>query len=295
MRQQVEHYLGTPGFVDDRLYSGGLFLYRPTRRVTSALHSWLEECVRWSVQDQLSLTHVLHKWDVLVKALDLNISKNAILNYHWRNEDNTHRWDDLYRNLPGQPSAFIYGDTATYELGAKFLADCETVQDWGCGAGGFKRFRPDSIGVDGSITPHATFQASLALHDQTSDGIFMRHVLEHNHNWRDILTNAIRRARKKVCVVLFTPMVEGETQELELATQQNFAAGILVPTLSLSHRALIDTILAAGPEFSDFRMEQVKSDTAFGIEIIIRITLIQTNTNHDPLPVHADAQLEVSC
>jgi hypothetical protein len=90
-------------------------------------------------------------------------------------------------------------------------------------------------------------------------------------------------------------MVEGETQELELATQQNFAAGVLVPTLSLSHRALIDTILAAGPEFSDFRMEQVKSDTAFGIEIIIRITLIQTNTNHDPLPVHADAQLEVSC
>ena len=30
--------------------------------------------------------------------------------------------------------------TITYELGYNFLKSCDKIEDWGCGAGGFKRF-----------------------------------------------------------------------------------------------------------------------------------------------------------
>ena len=51
------------------------------------------------------------------------------------------KWNKWYENLNKEHmSAFVYGDTETYQLGYNFLNSCNKVEDWGCGTGGFKRF-----------------------------------------------------------------------------------------------------------------------------------------------------------
>ncbi len=45
---------------------------------------------------------------------------------------NMNKWNDWYKEIEkSSPSAFRYADTITYKLGAKFLEDCEAVEDWG--------------------------------------------------------------------------------------------------------------------------------------------------------------------
>ena len=36
----------------------------------------------------------------------------------------------------------------------------------------------------------------------------MRHILEHNVNWRQILTNAIASFQKRMVLVIFTPLMD---------------------------------------------------------------------------------------
>lgn len=120
-----------------------------------------------------------------------------------------------------------YGDKLTYQLGAGFLADCKTVEDWGTGGGAFKTFRPDAIGVDGSKTPFADKTADLQKYVSNCEGVFMRHILEHNYNWQKILTNAIKSASKKICIVFFIPLSQSETKEIAFNK-------IGVPDLSIS-------------------------------------------------------------
>lgn len=116
------------------------------------------------------------------------------------------KWNWAYVNLTApQP----YGDTITYRLGARWLGDCEVVEDWGCGAGWFKEFCKNTyIGIDGSDTPYLTKKEDLVNYRSNADGIFMRHILEHNHEWRTILRNAIESFQKRMCLILFTPLVE---------------------------------------------------------------------------------------
>jgi hypothetical protein len=77
------------------------------------------------------------------------------------------KWNEWYKDLdPASPGSYRYGETITYRLGYEFLKDCNEIEDWGCGTGGFKRFiNPDDkinyIGVDGSITPHSNIKADL--------------------------------------------------------------------------------------------------------------------------------------
>ena len=59
------------------------------------------------------------------------------------------KWNDWYKDLdPDMPSSFKYSDTVTYEKGFNWLKPCKTIEDWGCGAGGFKRFfKTESINM----------------------------------------------------------------------------------------------------------------------------------------------------
>lgn len=125
---------------------------------------------------------------------------------------NLGKWDKSYAGLT-EPAP--YGDTESYRLGAEFLADCETVEDWGCGLGWFRRFRSGAyLGIDGSASPFADRVADLETYRSDADGIFMRHVLEHNYAWRAILDNALASFRRKMVLAIFTPWSEGETREL---------------------------------------------------------------------------------
>lgn len=120
------------------------------------------------------------------------------------------RWDRVFRRADPSKTV-LYGSETTYRHAAHFLRLCHQVEDWGCGLGGFRRFREQCIGVDSSKTPFADIKADLVNYqpEPSTDGILIRHVLENNEDWRSILLNAQRGENvRRICVILFTPMQE---------------------------------------------------------------------------------------
>ena len=182
-------------------------------------------------------------------------------------ESNVGKWDVDYAELSiDNPSEFNYGDTSTYLIGATFLIDCKSVEDWGCGAGGFKRFYNGKyIGIDGSHTPFAEKIVDLRTYHSKVDGIFMRHVLEHNYKWEYIIKNALLSYKKKMCLVLFTKFSE-TTREIA----HNISDGIDVPDISFDKNDLHYVIDKYGSKFILF--ENIKTDTQYGIEHVYLIT-----------------------
>lgn len=141
------------------------------------------------------------------------------------------KWDEWYKDADTMGS-FAYGDTITYKLAADFLADMKEVEDWGCGTGGFKRlYKGKYTGIDGSDNPFVDKVVDLQTYQSSVDGIMMRHVLEHNYNWKDILANAVSSFKKKYCLILFTPLLD-ETQEIA----HNKKHGVDVPDIAFNRK-----------------------------------------------------------
>ena len=179
------------------------------------------------------------------------------------------KWNGWYIDLDkNTPSAFHYGDTLTYSKGYEFLKECNTVEDWGCGAGGFKRFfldKPHTYrGIDGSDTPFANIKADLVTYTSVTEGLFMRHILEHNYQWKEVLQNALNSFTKKMCIVLFTPFVD-TTKEIA----HNLSHGVDVPDLSFSKDELISIF---DKNNLNYTIETHNTDTGYNIEHIIYIT-----------------------
>lgn len=103
----------------------------------------------------------------------------------------------------------IYG-TETYAKPIEWLLEkCNTIEDWGCGYAYARRFVPEGryFGVDGSpeAAPYADKITDLTTYTSSVDGIFIRHILEHNYNWQDILMNAVDSFTKRLVLIMFTP------------------------------------------------------------------------------------------
>ena len=81
------------------------------------------------------------------------------------------------------------------------------IEDWGCGLGGFRAFVPAGKyrGIDGSHSPFADEVVDLTTYTSEAEGVFIRHVLGHDHAWEAILRNAVASFRRKLVLVLFTP------------------------------------------------------------------------------------------
>jgi len=154
-----------------------------------------------------------------------------------------------------------YGSSLTYEMGAAFLREMETIEDWGCGLGWFSQYVPAGCytGVDGSWSRFSDIVADLEEYQSTVDGIFMRHVLEHNLNWRLILLNALQSFRKRMVLVLFTPFSQ-QTQVLD--SYQIPETGETVPDISFAKRDL----QACFRDVSWQLKENIATDTEYGIE-----------------------------
>lgn len=143
------------------------------------------------------------------------------------------RWDDWYDSADKQ---LPYGDTDTYRLGGTWLQSCDEVEDWGCGLGWFRIYRTHGyIGIDGSSTKFADVHANLADYRSDVPGIFMRHVLEHNHRWPNILDNAVASFRQRMALILFTPLAD-RTQQIG----ETVIGGVSIPDYSFA----LDDILA---------------------------------------------------
>ncbi len=118
-----------------------------------------------------------------------------------------------------------YGCDTTYRRAADFLRPVgESIEDWGCGTGYLKTLLP-CRGVDGSWSLFCDEVVDLATYRSDADGICIRHVLEHNLDWRAILDNAVASFRKRMVLILYTPLIE-KTDESRLVKT---AAGVTVP------------------------------------------------------------------
>lgn len=172
---------------------------------------------------------------------------------------NVGKWDHWY--CRGQELPQAYGDTVTYKLGAEHLADCAVVEDWGCGKGWFRTFIPNGRyrGIDGSQTPWADIVADLTEYRSDVPGVFMRHVLEHNYRWADILTNAVASFRQRFALVLFTPLVDAT---VELAYNDDPG----VPDLAFS----LDDV-ASHLDGLSWSYETIPTDTQYETETIFLV------------------------
>lgn len=200
---------------------------------------------------------------------------------------------------------YPYGDVKTYELGAEFLKDCSSIEDWGCGRGYFRHHLTDFLkkkglpglwmkykGIDFGVDSNRQAQnhfadviADLTTYrsDPQPEGIFIRHVLEHNYKWDAILANALNSATKKAYICIYTPMLEDrgiedrvpEDKVLQLNGPPEYPFyDPPVPNLSLSMRKLmkvLDTARNAGNiERIEITSEEVQH--SYGRDWIIYVT-----------------------
>ncbi|MDP3920387.1 MAG: hypothetical protein Q8R76_06245 [Candidatus Omnitrophota bacterium] len=184
----------------------------------------------------------------------------------FRAPSNLSKWD--YSSID---KIALYGDSTTYKLGADFLKGLNTVEDWGCGKGGFRSFclANNYIGIDGSPSQFADHVVDLAVYKSSVDGIFMRHVLEHDWRWRQLLKNALSSFTKKMCLVIFTPFTE---MTHAIATNKSIGN---VPDLSFNKQDLTDC-------FKDLNWslkQAIKSDTQYGFEHVFFITKDNSNAS----------------
>lgn len=169
---------------------------------------------------------------------------------------NAGKWDRWYAGL-NEPQS--YGSSQTYAIGADFLVDCDTVEDWGCGKGFMrtlidpKRYR----GIDGSRTPFADEVVDLVGYRSSVDGVFMRHVLEHDWRWAQILTNAAESAQRKLVLVLFTPLTD-TTHEMAWNEDPG------VPDISFA----LDDLLVHLGRFVVV-VEHLETATQYGVETVL--------------------------
>jgi len=180
-------------------------------------------------------------------------------------DSNLGKWNSWYAGVTlDDIGAFRYSDTETYQMAADFLSDLDSVEDWGCGTGGFKRVcKSPYVGLDGSNTPFADKIVDLCDYRSSVDGVMMRHVLEHNYQWKKILSNAVASARKKMCLVIFTPFQADGTKELA----HNKPHGVDVPDLAFKKED-IEAFFAG----CSFECKSLATASGYGVEHIYFIT-----------------------
>lgn len=163
---------------------------------------------------------------------------------------NVGAWDRWYRGLD-KDDPQPYGDTTTYVIAERHLKRLK-VEDWGCGKGWFRSVHVGRyVGVDGSHTPFADITADLVTYrsDPRPSGILLRHVLEHNHQWEQILGNAIASATRRLAIILFTPMSKtGGTVTLGSTRMGD----VMVPDLSLPHERILAALSGWETDWSDY-------------------------------------------
>ena len=167
------------------------------------------------------------------------------------------KWNNWYKNVRNM-SSFRYGNTITYRLAAEFLKDL-SVEDWGCGAAGFKKYHTGGyFGLDGSDNPFVGQIVDLRKHRSFTDGLLMRHVLEHNYDWKDVLENAVASFQKRFCLILFTPFAD-QTKEIA----HNRKHGVDAPDISFKKEDIEQFFKGL-----KWRMEEHKTETHYGVEYI---------------------------
>lgn len=159
-------------------------------------------------------------------------------------------WGRMYEKAT-EPVSF--GDSLTYELGAKFIGEL-AVEDWGCGLGWYRQFAKGPYrGIDGAPSKFCDEVTDLSLYESKTPALFMRHVLEHNpFDWRDILDNAVHSFEQRMVLVIFTPF----TKELAIRVK-----GYAPPDVSFNRRQLTSRFVDC-----HWKSQKVNTATEYGAE-----------------------------
>lgn len=162
------------------------------------------------------------------------------------------RTPDLYKNVT-QPTRYGNDDTS-YKLAAEFLdAVPGEVRDWGCGTCYAQQFiKSPYQGMDGCDSEFCDFHVDLALFKTSTPKALMRHVLEHNWDWKEILENMLNCFTIRAVLILFIPLAH-EEENLSLNGDFNW------PTLAL-RGSDFNSILAAHKEIT-VRYEKIETQT----------------------------------
>ena len=179
---------------------------------------------------------------------------------------NVGRWDHVYRDRPPGVT-FGYSRSEAFQIGARWLARCPLVADWGCGGGMLRDYIPADRyrGVDGSATWAADVHTDLAEYREPSAGVFMRNVLEHDWRWDDILGNALAAFEWRMVLVIFTPWHTGR----EPVRQLRWEADYRVPTLQFRRDTITGRLDAAGVRWLCHELEAAPS--YYGVEHVFLI------------------------
>lgn len=163
-----------------------------------------------------------------------------------------------------QVDKFYYGDDTSYKKGIAFLDGHGAIEDWGCGFAHAKTFVKESryVGIDGSSINYADKIVDLRTYTSETDCIFMRHVLEHNYDWREILANAVASFKKRMVLIIFTPLAETTRQ---IATSQILTSST-VPDISFRKDDLTDFF-----NHCKYAEELLATDTQYKTEHIFYI------------------------
>jgi hypothetical protein len=174
---------------------------------------------------------------------------------------NLNKWSNWYSNIKNLEA---YGNTRSYKIGADYLSDCSKVEDWGCGKGWLRTLMPNNIeyvGLDGTHNKFVDKHVDLEEYKSSVDGVFMRHVLEHNYGWEKVLSNALKSFTKKMVLIIFTPWSNSDTKQI------GFTDSVGVPDLSFSKKEI-------EKHFSHLHFEylELKSpETFYGLEYVYLI------------------------
>jgi len=180
---------------------------------------------------------------------------------------NKGKWRPWYQLLNEGDDPQPYGDDTSYQILADWVADCDLVEDWGCGKGYMRNFIAADryIGIDGTASPFVDVIADLAdLADDPNpdgqpEGVVMRHVIEHDLGWERILTNVSQAFLRRCAIAVFTPMA-AETTVIA------FNSEIGIPDISFNPADI--TRPFAGCTIATRRIE---SKTQYGEETIFLI------------------------
>jgi hypothetical protein len=153
--------------------------------------------------------------------------------------------------------------TETYETPITWLLEtCDSIEDWGCGMAWGQRYALGRYkGIDGSPDAAKYADEICDLRDYRSqvDGIFMRHILEHNWDWQIILGNVMGSFRKRFTLILFTPFSQF-THPLQ-------PLGLI--DLSFNENDVTDFFAGC-----KWHVESLRTDTQYGIEHVFYVERI---------------------
>jgi glycosyltransferase involved in cell wall biosynthesis len=164
-----------------------------------------------------------------------------------------------YQHVP----KFRYGDNTSYLKGIAFLDGHGTIEDWGCGFGHAKTFvvKSDYVGIDGS-SPLADKIVDLCEYRSDADCIFLRHVLEHNVEWRRILAGAISSFRRRLVLIIFTPFAD---------TTRVISAGLACTSVPVPDFSFRKTDLTDYFQGLQYKEESLETDTQYNTEHIFYV------------------------